>query len=330
MSSTEIADRLHQESIIIDGLNVSNWDSDAVFRDLQLGGVTAINATVATWENLRETLDHTTAWYRRLRERADATTLIETVDDIVAAKRSGKVGIILGWQNASPIENDLDRLDLFHRLGVRIVQVTYHERNLLGNGCYERVDDGLSNFGLDAVREMNRLGIVIDLSHVGERTTLETIDVSSQPVAVTHANVKSYHDMKRNKADEAVRKLAECIRSMMRGNLKGTLDDYLDSIDHLVQMVGVDHVAVGTDHTQDQPPEFWRYIASQQGTRFPSTFVSADTDYSKVDLYPDGLKTPAGFPNLTAALLERGYSEEDTAKIIGGNWLRLFREVWGR
>ena len=131
------------------------------------------------------------------------------MDDINCAKQVGKVGVVLGFQNASPIENDLNRLALFRQLGVGIIQVTYHERNLLGNGCYERRDDGLSNFGIDAVREMNQVGILIDLSHVGERSTLETIDFSEKPVACTHANAKSYHDVPRNKTDEALKLMAE-------------------------------------------------------------------------------------------------------------------------
>lgn len=114
-----------------------------------------------------------------------------TVADIHAAKREKRTGIIFGWQNASPIGGDLSRLALFHQLGVRIIQLTYNERNLLGNGCYERVDEGLSNFGLAAVREMDRLGILIDLSHCGDRTTLEAIERSGGPVAITHSNARS-------------------------------------------------------------------------------------------------------------------------------------------
>ena len=163
---SERARRLYDDAVVIDGLNVSNWDSDSVYESLNEGGVAAINATIATWENYRETLDHISRWLARFRERSDRILQVETVDDIHQARREGKTGVILGWQNTSPIENRLDRLELFHRLGVRIAQVTYHERNLLGDGCMERQDGGLTNFGVDAVKEMNRVGILIDLSHV--------------------------------------------------------------------------------------------------------------------------------------------------------------------
>lgn len=331
------AQRLYDDSIVIDGLNVSDWDSDNVYQSLNSGGVTAINATIATWENFRETLDHISKWLVRFRERSNQILQVETVADIHRAKREGKTGIILGWQNTSPIENDLNRLELFHHLGVRVAQVTYHERNLLGDGCMERVDGGLTNFGVDAVKEMNRVGILVDLSHVGMATTMESIEVSDKPVAITHANAKSYYDHRRNKTDDAIKLMAEkggvigstCIRTFLRNFTTATLDDYLNAIDHLVDMVGVDHVAIGTDHTQDQPDEFWTYIGAQQGTKFPSTFtVADDTPKPWQDHYPDEFTTPDQFSVMSQALLDRGYSDEDIVKILGGNWLRVFGEVW--
>ena len=327
---------LYRESVVIDGLNVSNWDSEAVFRDLAAGTVTAINATCATWEGFAATVDAIARWRRRLRERSDTIRPALSAEDIRRAKREGRTGIILGFQNASPIENDLDRLEVFAALGVRVIQLTFHERNLLGNGCYERHDDGVSNFGRDAIAEMNRLGIVIDLSHVGDRTTLETIEASAAPVAITHANCREYHRIPRNKTDQAIRAVAAkggvigatCYTKFLRTGEHSTVEDYVDAIDDLVERVGVDHVAFGTDFTQNQPPEFWRYIGAQQGTKYPSTFDDGSRDWSQVQLTPEGLSSPAQLPNLAAALSGRGYSDDDTRKVRGGNWLRLFEQVW--
>jgi membrane dipeptidase len=183
---------------------------------------------------------------------------------------------------------------------------------------------------------MNRLGILIDLSHVGDRTTLEAIETSQMPVAFTHANSRSYYDQKRNKTDEALRLLASrggvvgatAIRTFLRRGLDSTLDDYVLAIDALVEIVGIDHVGIGTDYTQDQPEGFWRYISSQQGTRFPSSFADESARYHEMDLYPDGLETPDKLHNLVGPLAQRGYSEADIAKLLGGNWLRLFGQVW--
>ncbi len=332
--STE-ARKIYDEAIVIDGLSISNWESDAVFRRLRAGNITAINATVATWENFVQTMAHLSAWMRRFRERDDILQVKETAD-IYAAKEQGKTGIILSFQNASPIENELDRLGLFLALGVRVIQLTYHETNLLGSGCWERTDGGLSNFGVDAVREMNRLGIVIDLSHVGPKTTMDAIEMSEQPVAITHANARSFCGHPRNKEEDALKLLAEkggvvgatSFANFLPRGFDSTVEDFVDAIDDMVERVGIDHVAIGTDSTHDQPLEFWHYIGSQQGTKFPSTFADGSVPYTELSFQPKGIDSPAEFPNLAEALVNRGYSAEDITKLLGGNWMNLFERVW--
>ena len=332
MATEEEAKRVYDQAIVIDGLNVSRWESASVYPSLHAGGVTAINATIAIWEGYLETIDNISAWATRFREHSDTLLQGVSVDDIIRAKREGKTAVVFGWQNASPIENDLDRLALFHTLGVRIIQVTYNERNLLGNGCYERVDEGLSNFGLDAVREMNELGILIDLSHVGDRTTLETIEASERPVAFTHANARSFFDHVRNKPDDALRLLAEkggvvganAWPSFLRKGYESDLSDYVDAIDDLIERVGIDHVGIGTDFCQDQPYSFFQWLFAQQGTKVrPIPLPIPDPHY-----HPHGFETPDKMPDLASELLARGYGEDEVSKVLGGNWLRLFAEVW--
>ena len=317
--------------LIIDGLNVSNWESENVYRDLNKGNVNAINATTATWENYSQTLDNIAVWYSKFNNRTDIS-LVRKVDDIFKASDNGQVGIIIGFQNASPIENNLDYLYTFNELNVKIIQFTYHERNLLGNGCYERVDEGITNFGIDAIKIMNEVGILIDLSHVGIVTTMETIDYSEKPIAITHANPKSYHNVPRNKTDEALKLMASkggivgvtAIAPFLKKGNASTVDDYGDAISYTVDLVGLDHVGVGTDFTQDQPEEFWRYIGSQQGTKFPSTF----TDVTTPSNYPINFETPDKFPVLIDTMGRKGFSSKEIAKILGLNWIRVFQEVW--
>ena len=317
--------------LIIDGLNVSNWESENVYRDLNKGNVNAINATTATWENYSQTLDNIAVWYSKFNNRTDIS-LVRKVDDIFKASDNGQVGIIIGFQNASPIENNLDYLYTFNELNVKIIQFTYHERNLLGNGCYERVDEGITNFGIDAIKIMNEVGILIDLSHVGIVTTMETIDYSEKPIAITHANPKSYHNVPRNKTDEALKLMASkggivgvtAIAPFLKKGNASTVEDYVEAISYTVDLVGIDHVGVGTDFTQDQPEEFWRYIGSQQGTKFPSTF----TDVTTPSNYPINFETPDKFPVLIDTMENKGFSSEEIAKILGLNWIRVFQEVW--
>ena len=333
MTETAKARKIYDDSIVIDGLNVSLWSSPNVYKSLNTGGVTAINATMAIWEGFQETMDRFTGWSQRFRDHTKTLSQGRYADDILQAKKDGKTAVFLGWQNASPIENDLDRLQLFYDLGIRIIQVTYNERNLLGNGCYERVDDGLSNFGLDAISIMNQLGILIDLSHVGDRTTLETIDASEKPVAFTHCNARSFVDHVRNKPDDALNALVEkggvvganAWPSFLSKGYESTLDDYVDAIDDLVERVGIDHVGMGTDFCQDQPYSFFQYLFAQQGKKIrPMPLSIPDPHY-----HPHGFSGPDEMPDLAGALVDRGYSDEDIAKVLGGNFLRLFKEVMG-
>ena len=241
--------------------------------------------------------------------------------------------MIFGWQNATPIENNLDRLALFHALGVRVIQLTYNDRNLLGNGCYERSDDGLSHFGRDAVCEMNRLGILIDLSHVGDRTTLDAIERSERPVAITHANARAFFHHVRNKTDEALQLLAErggviganAFPSFLRRGFQSTITDYVDAIEDLIERVGIDHVGIGTDYTQDQPATFFDWLFAQQGTKFG---VRGEP-FPDPLIHPQGMETPDTLSNVTGELLRRGYRPEEVTKIMGGNWLRLFQDRVG-
>lgn len=320
------------KDMMIDGLNVSNWESPEVFKSLHSGDITAINATIAVWEDYHHTMDNIATWFNRFKQYEDLMVQAKSVSDIEEARNNGKVGVVLGWQNANPIGNDLNRLELFHTLGVKIIQVTYNERNLLGNGCYERNDDGLSKFGVDAIKEMNRLGILIDLSHVGDETTMETIEMSDQPVAFTHANARSFSNHARNKPDDALKLLAEkggvvganAFPPFLRKGFESTIEDYVDAIDDLVERIGVNHVAIGTDYTQDQPKEFFDYLFSQQGTKHQPRPVP----YPDPVIHPEGMETPDKLINVRKELSKRGYSADDLAKIMGGNWLRLFKQVW--
>lgn len=322
-----------EHNLVIDGLNVSKWSSPSVYASLKAGGVTAMNATIVIWQGFQDTLDRIAGWERRFQDHSETLIKGHVADDVLRAKKEGKTAVFLGWQNASPIENDLSRLHLFYDLGVRIVQVTYNERNLLGNGCYERVDDGLSNFGLDAIRIMNELGMLIDLSHVGDTTTLDTIDASEKPVAFTHCNARSFVDHPRNKPNDALRALAErggvvganAWPSFLLKGYESSLADYVDAIDDLVARIGIDHVGIGTDFCQDQPYSFFQYLFAQQGTKVrPIPLPIPDPHY-----HPFGFESPDRFPGLINELDRRGYLQKDISKILGGNFLRLFREVFG-
>jgi membrane dipeptidase len=268
---------------------------------------------------------------------SDKTRLALTVDDIRDAKAAGEAAVVLGFQNATGIEDELPYLEVFHRLGLRVLQLTYQRRNLLADGCGESANGGLSSFGRQVVPELNRLGILIDLSHVGERSTLDTIELSAAPVAVTHANPQKFNPIPRNKTDEEIKALAERggvfgVNSIARfvspeGREKGaTIEQFVDQIDYLVELVGPDHVGIGLDINEGLTPELFE--ARRQGFLKQYSDI-AGGDFPYEHYYVFGLNSMANTILITENLVERGYSDEDVLKILGGNFLRLFEQAWG-
>ena len=330
-----MSDELHRDLIVFDGLIVSKW-SRAVFEDMQRGGVSAANCTCAIWEGFQGTMDNIALWKRWFADYDDILLPVHTTADINRAKRAGKVGIVLGWQNITPIEDRIDYLALFKALGVGIGQLAYNTQNLVGTGCYESHDGGLSDYGRDVIDEMNRVGMLVDLSHVGAKTSEDAIRHSQKPVCYSHALPEALRAHPRNKTDEQIRFIAESggfigvtmFPAFLPRGADSTLDDYLDAIDDVVQRIGPDHVGFGIDFTQDQPPSFWHYIGSQQGTSYPAIFQDPNVHWEQVKLYPDDLETPDELPNLAGGLQRRGYSDAEISGILGGNWLRLFGQVW--
>ena len=177
-----MASTLHERSIIIDGLIIANFTRE-VFEDMRRGGITAANCTCSVWEGIRGSMDNVARWKQLFRDNADLITQVYAVADIERAKKEGKTGIILGWQNLSGIEDQLPYLAIFKELGVGVMQIAYNTQNFVGCGCYEKNDSGLTEFGHEVIAEMNRVGILCDLSHVGARTSEDVIRASKKPVA---------------------------------------------------------------------------------------------------------------------------------------------------
>ena len=318
----------HRDNIVIDGLNAS-WYLDAdVLQRLRRGGVTAVNATLAAWHSRAETLDIIGAVYANLRHNAEIATQVLAVDDIAAAKAAGKVGIIFGFQDTSPIEGRLQQLEVYHRLGVRIMQLTYNVANPSGYGCQAPEDKGLTGLGREVIAEMNRLGILLDLSHCGPRTTLEAIDASRAPVSINHANAAAFIASPRNKSDEALRACAAkggvigaiAVPVLISRQMPALLEDYLAAIDSLVAVVGAEHVGLGPDFMENMP----KAVVEASVRDLPPAAIA---QYAAMPPTID-YESVTEMPKVTAGLLERGYAPQDVKKIIGGNWLRLYGQVW--
>jgi membrane dipeptidase len=319
---------LHMDAIVIDGVDPS-VPTRGRFLRMRDAGVTAANVTLAIHENQTESARAVATWDRLVSENAEIVSRVETVDDIRAAARQRCVGLIYGFQNGTPFEDEIGFVGQFARLGIRVVQPAYMTQNAIGCGCLEPADSGLSAFGKDVVRELNAHGVTVDLSHCGRRTTMDAIEVSSRPVLFTHANARRLVDNPRNKSDEEFLALAQqggvvgvvAFRSFLApATREAVLGDLLDHVEYLVELLGIDHVAIGTDFTEGRAEGF---LDRAFGHNAPPGVTP-----SWPWVGPKGFETIDEFPNVTAGLLERGHSESDVRKILGENFLRVFAETW--
>jgi membrane dipeptidase len=260
---------------------------------------------------------------------ADTFVRIGSVRDIDALKRSGKVGILPGVQNSDHFRTP-DDVKTFHDLGQRVSQLTYNRQNFIGCGSTERQDCGLTDFGVAIVGKMNEVGMVVDVSHCGERTTLDAFAVSKKPVAITHSNCRALVDHPRLKTDDAIRKMAAGggvmgitgVRMFVRDQEPTTLDHIVDHIAHVAKMVGVEHVGIGTDCDLSGydvlPPDQMKHLRGS----YKQSYAFRD----KIDI--EGFDHPKKFFDLTEALLRRGFGDADVKAILGGNWRRLLGQAW--
>jgi membrane dipeptidase len=335
---SEKAAALHSSAVVFNALDCTPLAyADDVYREkLRASGVTAINHAVSYSQDRDGALAAVAGWLGKLREFSGTLVKASSVGDVRAAERDGTIAWFIGFEDSKPIGEDLANLALFHELGLRFMGLTYQNRNFAGDGCGETANAGLSRFGRRLVREANALGVALDLSHTGERSTLETIELSEKPVLVTHAGLRHFVDSPRNKSDAEVKALAE------RGGVFGLaaksgflspaglrdgsdLDTFVDNIDYLVELVGVDHVIVGTDNGDIR--KYTREGMARVRRLYPEIPIIGD-DLNLDIVHPRGLEDPKDLPNITAALLRRGYGEDDIRKILGENLLRVLADIW--
>lgn len=318
------------KSIRIDALQYANW-SRKIFEQMREGGVDAVHVTIAYHESFREAVLNVEAWNEMFLRHADLIRPARSAADIRAARGEGRTAIIFGFQTAQPIEDDLGLLAIWHDLGLRVMQLTYNNQSLLATGCYEDDDTGLTRMGKKVVAEMNRLGILIDMSHSGERSTLETIARSSRPIAITHANPHVWHAALRNKSDEVIRALTDAGGMIgfslyphhLRDGSACTLQSFCQMTADAASRYGAHHIGIGSDLCQDQPDSIVTWMRNGRWTR--------DLDYG------EGSAAQAGFPpqppwfenntsfdTIVQGLRDVGFDAAEIAGIMGENWLRFW------
>jgi membrane dipeptidase len=320
-------ERMHADDLIA-------GRSDIEREWTELSGVDVLHMTASfPLASFEDTLANMALWQRKF-DSLEYLVKATSFKDIEQAKAQGKRAIVMGFQDSEYFGRDLDRLRLFYDLGIRIIQLTYNVRNLIGSGCTERADGGLSLFGIEVVKRMNQLGIIVDLSHCGYQTTMDGIEVSTSPVAVTHSFSRKLFDHDRGKTDEQIQALAAkhgyfgvvtvpFFLSDLSQN-EATLNDVLDHIEHVAGIMGIDKVGIGTDNPG--PPleplvTKLRELSVAMGFRKEHQVIP--------DAVLQGYKDRREWPNITRALVSRGYTDVEIKGILGGNFLRLFKEVVG-
>jgi len=321
--------------MLIDGLQYANW-SEKIFRQMRQGGVDAVHVTIAYHENFREAVRNFEKWNRRFEQFPNLIVKGQTARDIEIARETGQTAIFLGFQNPSPIEDDIGLVEIVHTLGARFMQLTYNNQSLLATGCYEVHDAGITRMGRQVIREMNRVGLVIDMSHSADRSTIEAAELSERPIAITHANPYEWSPALRNKKDDVIRAVVEnggmlgfsTYPHHLKNKSDCTLESFCDMIARTAGKYGARHLGIGTDLCQDQPDDVVEWMRVGR--------------WSKEVDYGEGSASDAGFPqmptwfndnrdfgNIRSGLRATGLGEDEIAGIMGLNWYRFFEESFG-
>ena len=320
------------DNIVIDCLQYANW-SPKVFKQMREGNVDCVHVTIAYHENFRETVLNLEKWNTYFSKYSDLIVQAFNAEDILKTKREKKTSIIFGFQNPSPIEDDIGLIEIWQKLGIKFMQLTYNNQSLLASGCYETNDAGISRMGKEVIKEMNRVGMVIDMSHSSERSTLEAIEHSSKPISITHANPSFWHPAKRNKSNTILKCLSESGGmlglSLYPHHLKNgsmcELNDFCDMIVRTVDLIGIKNIGIGSDLCQDQPDTIVEWMRNGRWTK--------DTDFGEGSIenpgfpkQPNWFKDNRDFNNISKGLKKVGLSSENIKDIMGRNWLNFFKK----
>ena len=327
-----VTQSFYDRSLVIDALCFGrDWD-EPVFTGLREAGYSGIVESLDR-EDLQTAIDELVKWRERVSEHSDKLLLALTAVDFERARQSSRTAVLMNFQDATMLEGDVNNVDALHALGMRSFQLTYNYRNLLGDGCLERTNAGLSEFGVTVVARMNRVGVMVDLSHCGPQTTLDGIELSNKPVAMTHTMCAGIRKHPRAKTDQAIRACAE------KGGVTGiaalgyfigpdpggetTIEHYADHIEHAVSVAGHEHVALSTDF----PPQGISPWATREEWYEPRLTAFKPSYEVRWPPWIPELDTPDRFRNLIKVLDRRGWSESDLELLLGRNWLRLFEET---
>ena len=319
----------------IDNLQYCNWSRD-IFEINRKAGLDAVHATIVYHEDFDELQKVISSWNNHFKENSDLIFLGKDYSDIEKAKKENKTAIFFGFQNCSPIEDDIDLVYKVHELGCRFMQLTYNNQSLLATGCYEQNDSGVTRMGKEVIKEMNRVGIVVDMSHSAEKSTFDAIEFSSKPIAITHANPTFWFAAKRNKSNELLKTLADSEGmlglSLYPHHLKDTsnctLESFCEMAAKTADLMGVKHIGIGSDLCIRQPDSVVEWMRNGTWTK-TKDYGEGSTKNPNFPKQPHWFEDARGFKNLEQGLKKVGFKDAEVNDILGNNWYNFYRGING-
>ena len=317
----------------IDNLQYCKWDR-SIFEINREANLDAVHVTVVYHEDFDEFKIKLLDWERNFKENSDLIFLGKSFEDIEKAKNEGKTAMFFGFQNCSPIEDDINLIEKIYDYGCRFMQLTYNNQSLLASGCYEKNDSGVTNFGREAIKEMNRLGIVVDMSHSGEKSTFDAIDLSQKPIAITHANPSFWHQNKRSKSEDLLKTLSKSGGmlglSIYPHHLKDgtycTLDSFCEMIARLADIMGIKNIGIGSDLCLNQPDNVVEWMRNGTWTKTKNLGEGSKNNQGFPE-QPKWFKDARGFKNIEIGLQKIGFNDSDISAILGNNWFNFYKGI---
>ena len=317
----------------IDNLQYCKWSRE-VFQINRDAGLDAVHVTVVYHEDYEEFLKRVSEWDSYFKENSDLIFLGKSYKDIEKARQENKTAIFFGFQNCSPIEDDIRLIEKIHNHGCRFMQLTYNNQSLLATGCYEKNDSGVTNFGREAIKEMNRVGVVIDMSHSAEKSTLDAIEISEKPIAITHANPNFWYNARRNKSADLLKTLAQSNGmlglSLYAHHLKnGTnckLESFCEMTARTAEIMGVKNIGIGSDLCLNQPNSVVEWMRNGTWAK-TKNYGEGSIDKPEFPRQPDWFVDARGFKNLEIGLKKAGFNEENINDILGNNWFNFYKGI---
>ena len=317
----------------IDNLQYCNWSRE-IFEFNRAAGLDAVHVTIVYHEDYDELLVEIKKWEKLFSDNSELIFQGKDYNDIEKANLEKKTAIFFGFQNCSPIEDDINLIEKVHNLGCRFMQLTYNNQSLLATGCYEKIDSGVTNFGREAIKEMNRVGVVIDMSHSAEKSTFDAIELSDKPIALTHDDPSFWHPAKRNKTKDQLKTLSESGGMLglslyphhLKNNTNCTIESFCEMVAKTADIIDIKNIGIGSDLCLNQPDSIVEWM--RNGTWSKSkNYGEGSKNKPGFPNQPEWFQDARGFENIENGLIKIGFSDTETHGILGNNWYNFYKSI---